>query len=329
MIVKDEEAWIGQCLESVKGLADEMIVVDTGSSDRTRQVAKKRGAKVLNFRWNDDTSSARNFGIRQAKGDWILVLDADEAIAREDHQRIRELVGGCGCSGISLIQRNYTNDRFLLNWAPLPEGEDYEESRGFPGYVAVPIVRLFRRSPGISYERRSHEVVEHSITRGGGKVLRTDIPIHHYKELKGAEAGGKTVVHYARLSEKMAKANPLDAKAHFDVALSHFKNRDYGKAEDWYRRAIRANPGYLEPYFGLSEVYASTGRYEEAARVNEEITRINPNASSAHYNLGELYLALKRHGDARAAYRKALELGSPHKERIMEILPQLEAITGK
>ncbi|MEK6837799.1 MAG: glycosyltransferase family 2 protein, partial [Nanoarchaeota archaeon] len=112
MIVKDEAAWMEKCISSAKGLAGQIIVVDTGSSDNTVEIAKKLGAKVYHFEWNDDTSAARNESIRHATGDWILVLDADETIAKQDFGKVRELTQSTEFDGYALVQRNYTNDTY-------------------------------------------------------------------------------------------------------------------------------------------------------------------------------------------------------------------------
>ena len=84
MIVKDEEKYLARCLQSAKTIVDEMIVVDTGSSDRTKELATIFGAKVFDFAWENDFSSARNYSLSKASGDWILVLDADEMISEKD-----------------------------------------------------------------------------------------------------------------------------------------------------------------------------------------------------------------------------------------------------
>ena len=84
MIVKNEEANLGRCLESVKGVADEIIIVDTGSTDRTVEIARQHGAKIVSHQWDDDFAVARNVSLRAATSDWILVLDADEALDEED-----------------------------------------------------------------------------------------------------------------------------------------------------------------------------------------------------------------------------------------------------
>lgn len=88
MIARDEEAFIASAIESVKDVVDEIIVVDTGSKDRTPAIARELGAKVLHFDWKDDFSAARNFGLKEVTSDWVLVLDADEEMLRSRRQSL-------------------------------------------------------------------------------------------------------------------------------------------------------------------------------------------------------------------------------------------------
>ncbi|MFN4796229.1 MAG: glycosyltransferase family 2 protein, partial [Pseudanabaena sp.] len=92
LIVKNEEQRLPQCLESLLSLADEIIVVDTGSLDRTVAIAKKYQARVFHFAWCDDFSQARNYAIAQAKGKWILVIDADEVLEQSAIAILQEVL---------------------------------------------------------------------------------------------------------------------------------------------------------------------------------------------------------------------------------------------
>ena len=92
MIVKNEEALLNDCLASVKSVADEVIVVDTGSDDKTVEIAESHGARIFTIEWTDDFSAARNFSLEQAKGNWILVVDADEHLAEEDLEKVRNWI---------------------------------------------------------------------------------------------------------------------------------------------------------------------------------------------------------------------------------------------
>src|SRR5437773_6000316 len=92
MIVRDEEQFILECIESARDAVDESIVVDTGSTDRTIELAERAGASVYPFVWCDDFAAARNASIEKASGDWVLWLDADERLARGGAEVLREAV---------------------------------------------------------------------------------------------------------------------------------------------------------------------------------------------------------------------------------------------
>lgn len=91
MIVRNEEQTLGPCLASVRDLADEIVIVDTGSTDRTRELARAAGARVFDFPWVDDFAAARNESLRHATGSWILWLDADDRLDERNHRQCREL----------------------------------------------------------------------------------------------------------------------------------------------------------------------------------------------------------------------------------------------
>src|SRR3974390_430711 len=94
MIVKTEEAHLAACLRSGAGLVKEMIGVDTGSTDRTREIAVSQGAKVFDFPWCDDFSAARNEALRRATGEWIFWMDADDRLDETNRERLTELFDG-------------------------------------------------------------------------------------------------------------------------------------------------------------------------------------------------------------------------------------------
>ncbi|MBI2656740.1 glycosyltransferase family 2 protein, partial [Candidatus Woesearchaeota archaeon] len=116
MIAKNEEKFLEQCLNSVKDIVDEIIIVDTGSTDKTKDIAKKFNAKVYDFKWIDDFSAARNESIKHAAKDWILVLDADEILDEEGRKAIRELVNNKENDAYLLLQKNYTNESSIAGF---------------------------------------------------------------------------------------------------------------------------------------------------------------------------------------------------------------------
>ena len=114
MIVKNEEDKIEKALSWGKGIVSEQIVVDTGSTDRTVEIAEAMGAKIYHFEWIDDFSAARNFAISKAKYEWIAFLDADEYFLEEDARKLLYYV--------QRLQNNRKYDVILTSWVHLVNG---------------------------------------------------------------------------------------------------------------------------------------------------------------------------------------------------------------
>jgi tetratricopeptide (TPR) repeat protein len=147
IIAKNEEKNIERCISSVLPIASQVVVVDTGSTDSTVEIARSLGAEVYFVKWEDDFSAARNAAIRKAKCGWILSIDADEQILPEEHEKLI----------------NALNNRCAIAYRlPLVNaGKELEQ------YCYVP--RLFRNAPGIFYKNRIHEQVFPSIINYGKK----------------------------------------------------------------------------------------------------------------------------------------------------------------
>ncbi|NTW77915.1 MAG: glycosyltransferase, partial [Syntrophaceae bacterium] len=161
MIVKNEERYLASCLNSLRDVVDEMIIVDTGSTDKTRDIAKLFGAKIFDFPWTGDFAVARNHSLSQSTGDWILIMDADEVISPLDHEELRTLVRRDHPSpaAYSIITRNYTNNVSIIGWTP-NDGKYPEETR--TGWMISGKVRLFPRRKDVFFVNPVHELVENS-----------------------------------------------------------------------------------------------------------------------------------------------------------------------
>src|SRR3989344_2193313 len=137
MITKNEEKYLGQCLDSVKELVDEIIILDSGSTDKTKEIAKKFKAKMLDFKWNDDFSEARNESLKHATKDWILVLDADEIIEKDDLEKIKEIVKDKENDGFQFLQKNYTNDSSIAGFVNESHKKNNKSYAGWYGSLIV------------------------------------------------------------------------------------------------------------------------------------------------------------------------------------------------
>ncbi|HHW45019.1 MAG TPA: glycosyltransferase family 2 protein [Desulfotomaculum sp.] len=161
LIARDEEHCLASCLDSVRSLVQEIVVVDTGSTDRTVEVAASRGARVFTYPWAGDFASARNYSLALARGQWVLVLDADEILAPVSPQELSALLSAPGVEGYFVTIRNY-----------LGRGETVAEDR---------VVRLFKNNPAYRFTGAIHEQVAGSIMaqNGGGGLACSGLVIHH------------------------------------------------------------------------------------------------------------------------------------------------------
>lgn len=179
MIARDEAARIAGAIASVRNLAREVIVVDTGSMDGTPGIARRAGARVFSRPWSDDFSEARNYSVSKARGEWVLVLDADEALDGRYHQRIRELASSRSAGAYILEQRTWTADREAYRWKPASSNARF--SGGMPGYFAARQVRLLRRRSFPGFRGRIFEGAEEPLAELRVPVLPAgDIAIDHY-----------------------------------------------------------------------------------------------------------------------------------------------------
>ncbi|AQA18237.1 hypothetical protein BST95_08340 [Halioglobus japonicus] len=212
-----------------------MIVVDTGSSDDSRNIVQRLGAKVFDFAWCDDFSAARNYSLEQASGDWIVVLDADEMIDPANWLRLRELVTTTERDAFFLSEHNYTNQRFEGGFVPTKQQTPY--TRGFKGYKVHAIARLFRNSPAIRYRGHVHEVIDTSLGEEQYEVV--NIVIHHHGEESPQRP--KEVRHrsYLRLMEQDLDSDPSGRLYGTAASIRMHYLKDYATAARYYESAIR------------------------------------------------------------------------------------------
>lgn len=161
LIAKDEESSIAACIQSAADLVDEIILVDTGSGDRTMELAEKFNARIIPFAWNEDFAAARNFGLEQAAGEWILVLDADEVLEPVERESFIRLLDAVGVEGY-----------FFTIRSRLGNGEEE---------VSDQVVRLFKNNPLYRFDGAIHEQVVSSIKRysGDASLVLSGITILH------------------------------------------------------------------------------------------------------------------------------------------------------
>ena len=160
MIVKNEEKVLARCLDSVADLVDEIVIVDTGSTDATKKIAANYTDKIYDFTWVDDFSAARNFAFSRGTGDYLFWLDADDVIRQEEWRKLMDLKRRLDMERLDVVMMKYA------------VGYDGDGAPSFFFYRE----RLLRRCGKAVWKGRIHEAVEPF-----GKVVREDIMIEHRK----------------------------------------------------------------------------------------------------------------------------------------------------
>lgn len=308
MIMRDEAHCLARCLDSVRAIADEIVIADTGSSDDSIAIAEDRGALVFPFRWQDDFAAARNAVLERASGGWLLHLDADEALDEAGARETRRLVDadGEGADAFEITLANYCNDPRAWRWTPAPP--DAPHAQGYAGYVATTLLRLFRNRRGFRYDEPVHENITASVHAAGGLVRPASVLIHHYGFDPGAPRHAAKAERYLAIARRKTELRPRDPKAWHDYAEQSLACGGPREAEQACRKALALAPGWLPAAITLGNLLLNAGRRQEARETLEEIAA-NPDAPAHVWvALAALDLREGRHGDARRRLGRAREI---------------------
>ncbi|MCI8517555.1 MAG: glycosyltransferase [Hungatella sp.] len=232
MIVKNEEKNIERALSWGRPVMWEQIVVDTGSTDRTAEIARQMGAKVYEFPWNDDFAAAKNYAIERCKGDWIAMLDADEYMQPEDRDKLPELMAQADQRQLDVLSADLQQVR--------EDGTSFSSST---------LVRFFRNVPELRYRRRIHEQLE-AVT---GRELRwgdavAELAVFHTGYQKAVLKDKKKNERNKKLILAELKDHPDDHEMMGYMGDEYLSDEDRVKAAVWYGRAVEHMPERLGNY---------------------------------------------------------------------------------
>lgn len=306
LITKNEEAHLARCLESVRGLWDDLVVVDTGSTDRTVEIARGFGARLFEFTWQDDFSLARNFCIAQATGDWILSIDADESIAARDHEVIRRYLRRADVDAVMASQRHYVTSGVVVGWQPGPGG--YDEGKPYPGFMDVQCRRLFRNRPWLRWRNRVHEEL---VSTDPAHPLREepgDWVIHHYGKTDARavlQAKGEA---YLRIGLKKIEDEPDNPQAHYELAVQYGELSRSEEALACFQEVRRRWPKFKDTQLRIAMCHSHCRQYDKALAALRVAARELPQQAhliafeegNAHRGLGDNRAAAKAFGRALA-----------------------------
>ncbi len=212
MIVRDEEQMLPRCLAAVAPAVDEIVIVDTGSTDATVEIAKSFGAKVIEFPWTGSFSEARNVSFEAATGDWVMYLDADEVLVAQDVEQLRALTGRTWREAFYLVETSYTGE--------LGDG----------GAMVNNALRVFRNRPEYRFKDRLHEQIAHTLpTDIPGRVEQTPVRVTHYGYLGSVRDAKEKSGRNVELLRKQAAESPKTPFLHFNLGSEYIV---VGKLDD-------------------------------------------------------------------------------------------------
>jgi len=329
MIVKNEERYLARCIASVKPVVHEIIVVDTGSEDKTIDIATAFGARVYDFPWNGNFSDARNFAIDKAKGSWILVMDADEVLGMRDHDPIRQAVrSSMGRNEAwSVVTRNYTDKVHAEGWTA--NDGTYQAEEASDGWHPSWKVRLFPNHAHVRFRGEVHELVEPSLREAGYEIRQAPFVVHHYGGLEKCQ-GDVSVKQkrYFEIGMKKLANKPDDIAALTELAVLAGELKQYEDALSLWKRVLALDPGSVEALFNSSYALIGLKRYPEALVSARKVLDLSPSHKEAAFNYAtcELYA-----GDPARAISLVAPISASHPDYppLYAVLTALYLATGE
>jgi glycosyltransferase involved in cell wall biosynthesis/predicted negative regulator of RcsB-dependent stress response len=277
MIVKNEANSLPQCLESVKDAVDEMIVLDTGSTDDTVAIAQSFGAQVQHFPWNNDFSAARNESLKYATGDWILVLDADERLAKDVIPLMQQAMQEPNALVVNLVRKEV-------------------------GAVQSPyslVSRLFRKHDALHFSRPYHAIVDDSVmelTKQESHWRIIELPkvaILHYGYQPGTIASRNKIEMAESAMSAFLREHPGDPYACSKLGALYVQKGEFDRGIKLLEQGLHA---VLTPDSSSRALYTSLFTTSNAPLLFE-----------LHYHLGLAYSRVRRTAQAEQHYRLAVQ----------------------
>lgn len=309
MIVKNEENCISRCLNSVKDVVDEMIIVDTGSTDRTVEICSKFGAKVLNFPWNGSFADARNYGIDRATGDWILWLDADEELDPDD---------------VTQIKKHLLQDEFdiltlrLINF--------YGDIADMDKVSEIAHHRIFRNGIGIKFVNKIHEVLhapEELHLTENGRIGFLNLKLYHYGYLNDVVSDKDKHNRNLEMLEKEISLGEATPWTYYYIAAEYFQMEQYAQAFKKVNLAIAEflKSGQIPPpailYKLKYSILVNAGSFDEAYPGIQKAILLYPDYVELWYLMGLILFQKQQFEETIKVFDECLDLGETNSDYLI------------
>lgn len=306
MIVRDEEAHLAECLASMKDHVDEIVIVDTGSKDKTIEIAKSFGAKVYEHPWEDSFAVARNHAISHVETQWLIQMDADEIMEEKDAKQVRDVV-----------RSNHKNEVNLIHLVLINKEKGSESNMS-----VINSGKIMRVVPTLHFTSRVHNKL-HS---PGGSILTNLKIIHHGYALPDHDTMVKKVERTTRLLLMQVEEQPTDAETHHYLAIQYLRTEEWDKAIEYGKKATELFHKYephsqlqllsmhivaLSNYHKAADLKTRAEQkplFDEAIEWSKKALAIYPDYLDSNNLLGSIYFALKDHKECWKYSEKYLQV---------------------
>jgi len=293
MIVKNEEKYLRDCIESVKDIVDEIIIVDTGSSDGTKLIAKNYNAKIYDFTWNDDFSAARNEALKYTTGQWFIYLDADERLKKSDGAKLLKILRNSKPDIGAYVVTIESEHLQLDNSTELHRG-------GYP--------RIIKNIgfPKIHFKGRVHEQITPSLFSNNLKIDFTDIVIEHLGYNRSREEMDAKVRRNYKMLIQHVQEEPLNGYAWYQLGQTLAQMKLFKEAEDAIRMSIQtgklSDSVFASATATLSQIVGSKGNFSEALKWAEQSLKAAPDQVYALHLKAYALLHLKKYKESEQLF---------------------------
>ncbi|MBQ0016997.1 MAG: glycosyltransferase family 2 protein [Clostridiales bacterium] len=286
MIVKNEEDVIGRCLKSVEGLFDEIIIVDTGSTDKTKEIARQYTDKIFDFEWVNDFSKARNYSFSLSNCEYIMWLDADDILPIKERSKFIKLK--------EILQKEKP-DAVMMKYDIAFD----ENGKSTFSYFRE---RILKRSAGFVWQDPVHEVISLK-----GKILHSEISIEHHK-IEEKRQTDRNLKIYESLIEMSVK---LSARQMYYYSRELMYNNLFEKAIENYKKFLLRTDAWIEnklsAYKDMSYCYLKLNDAMSAKKILLESLQFGRLDADICCKIGDLFLYEKKYKTASIWYELALK----------------------
>jgi glycosyltransferase involved in cell wall biosynthesis len=292
MMVRNEEAHLGRCLEAMKGHVDDIVIVDTGSTDKTVEIAKSYGAKVYHHPWEDSFSIGRNHVISHVETEWLLQLDADEVMPPEDAKQVRDV-----------MKSAHKSDTNLIHMVLINKAEDGHEEMSI-----INTGKIMRVTPALYFKNRVHNKL---VCPGHTRLTNLKI-IHYGYNLEDEELMSKKKERTTRLLLMQAEEQPEDPDTFYYLTIQYLRYEDWDLAIKYGKKAVSLYKEF-EPKsqlqllamhsIAVSYYHKASARdipketqklmFDECIRNSEMALELYPDYLDSNALLSSVYFALK------------------------------------